>query len=125
LITLEPNRKLEHLLPGRDRAFFHVLSGAVTVAGHAVQAGQIAWSDPVHQACAWAITLAAGDGDQPSVVMLYSGQPIGQPVALGGPFVMNTKTEITEAFNDFHSGKFGDIPAGPPEVPLTGAVPTR
>jgi len=121
LITLEPNRSLEHLLPGRDRAFFHVLAGEVTVAGRAVQAGQIAWSDPVHQACAWAITLAADDGDQPSVVMLYSGQP----VALGGPVAMDTKTEITQAFNDFHSGKFGDIPAGPPKVPLTGAVPTR
>jgi redox-sensitive bicupin YhaK (pirin superfamily) len=82
----------------------------VTVAGHAVHAGQIAWSDPVHQDCASAITLATGDGDQPSVVMVYSGQPIGQPVAMGGPFVMNTKTEITQAFNDFHSGKFGDIP---------------
>ena len=102
MITLEPNRKLEHLL-----------SGEVTVAGRAVQAGQIAWSDPVHQACAWAITLAAGDGDQPSVVMLYSGQPIGQPVALGGPVAMETKTEMTQAFNDFHSGKFGDIPGRP------------
>ena len=67
------------------------------------------------------------NGDQTArlISRLDSGQPIGQPVALGGPFVMNTKTEITEAFNDFHSGKFGDIPAGPPEVPLTGAVPTR
>jgi quercetin 2,3-dioxygenase len=42
--------------------------------------------------------------------MAYSAQPIGQPVAMGGPFVMNTKTEIIQAFNDFHSGKFGDIP---------------
>jgi quercetin 2,3-dioxygenase len=56
------------------------------------------------------ITLAAGDGDQPSVVMAYGAQPIGQPVAIGGPFVMNTKTEITQAFSDFHSGQFGDIP---------------
>ena len=110
LITLEPSRSLEHLLPGRDRAFFYVLSGEVTVAGRAVQAGKIAWSDPVPQATVSVITLATGDGDQPSAVMVYSGQPIGQPVAMGGPFVMNTKAEITQAFNDFHSGKFGDIP---------------
>jgi quercetin 2,3-dioxygenase len=45
LITLEPGRSLEHLLPGRDRAFFYVLSGEVTVASRAVRAGQIAWSD--------------------------------------------------------------------------------
>jgi hypothetical protein len=35
LITLEPNRRLEHVLPGRDRAFFYVVAGEVTVAGHA------------------------------------------------------------------------------------------
>jgi quercetin 2,3-dioxygenase len=110
LITLEPNHSLEHLLPGRDRAFFYVLSGEVTVAGQPVRAGQIAWSDPVPEAIVSRITLASGDRDGESVVMAYSGKPIGQPVAMGGPFVMNTKTEITQAFNDFRSGKFGDIP---------------
>jgi Pirin C-terminal cupin domain len=58
----------------------------------------------------WPAWTAAGDGDQPSLIMVYSGQPIGQPVAMGGPFVMNTKAEITQAFNDLHVGKFGDIP---------------
>ena len=110
LITLEPNRSLEHLLPGRDRAFFYVLSGEIAVAGHPVRAGRIAWSDPVPHTAASVTTLATGDGDTPSVVMVYSGQPIGEPVAMGGPFVMNTKTEITQAFKDFHSGEFGDIP---------------
>jgi len=42
--------------------------------------------------------------------MAYSAQPIGQPVVMGGPFVMNTETEIARAFSDFHSGKFGGIP---------------
>jgi hypothetical protein len=46
LITLEPGRSLEHPLPGRDRAFFYVLSGEVTVADRPVRAGQVAWSDP-------------------------------------------------------------------------------
>jgi hypothetical protein len=41
---------------------------------------------------------------------------------MGGPFVMNTKTEITQAFSDFHSGEFGDIPARPPEVPLSESI---
>jgi len=110
LITLEPNRSFEHLLPGRDRAFFYVLSGEVTVAGRPVRAGQIAWSDPMPQATASVIDLAGRDGDRLSAVMVFSGKPIGQPVAMGGPFVMNTKAEITLAFNDFHAGKFGDIP---------------
>ena len=110
LITLEPGRSLEHVLPARDRAFFYVLSGEVTVGGRAAAAGQIAWSDPVPQSGASVIALATRDGNEPSTVMVYSGQPIGQPVAMGGPFVMNTQAEITQAFTDFRAGKFGDIP---------------
>jgi quercetin 2,3-dioxygenase len=111
LITLEPNRRYDHVLPAHDRAFFHVLSGEVIVAARVVRAGQIAWSDPVARATAASvIDLATGDGGQPSVVMAYSGQPIGQPVVMGGPFVMNSKGEIMQAFDDFHAGKFGKMP---------------
>jgi len=42
--------------------------------------------------------------------MVYSGEPIREPVAFGGPFVMNTQDEIEQAFSDFHGGKFGAIP---------------
>lgn len=110
IITLEPGRRLDHVLPGRDRAFCYVLQGQVTVAGRTVEEGQIAWSDPVPAADPSSITLEAGDGDAPSVVVTYSGPPIGEPVAFGGPFVMNTQAEIREAFADFHGGKFGDVP---------------
>ncbi|MHA5055027.1 pirin family protein [Streptomyces sp. SD15] len=110
VITLEPGRRLDHLLPGRDRAFVYVLSGRVTVAGRPVRAGEIAWSDPLPQASLSTIALETADGDEHSVVMVYSGEPIGQPVAMGGPFVMNSASEIEQAFRDFHSGRFGDIP---------------
>ncbi|MBH10346.1 MAG: hypothetical protein CMG74_08360 [Candidatus Marinimicrobia bacterium] len=39
--------------------------------------------------------------------ILVAGEPIGEPVVRGGPFVMNTKEEILEAFDDYHSGKMG------------------
>ncbi|WP_237522972.1 pirin family protein [Streptomyces sp. SID1328] len=110
LITLEPGRRLEHVLPGRDRAFLHVLSGTVTIAGRPVQAGETAWSDPLPQASSSALTLETADGDAASVVMVYSGEPIGQPVVMGGPFVMNSAHEIEQAFRDFQSGRFGAVP---------------
>jgi len=110
IITLEPNRSHEHMLPGHDRVFFYVLSGELIVGGRVVRAGQVAWSDPLPRAAGSRITVATGDGDQPSVVMVYSGQPIRQPVVMGGPFVMNTNAEIIQAFMDFQTGKFGDIP---------------
>ena len=110
VITLEPNASYEHELPGRDRAFFYVLSGEVDVAGRRVAAGEIAWSEPVPWSEGSTIRLTTTDGNSPNVVMAYSGQPIEQPVAMGGPFVMNTQDEIEQAFRDFRAGEFGDIP---------------
>jgi quercetin 2,3-dioxygenase len=110
IITLEPGRRLDHLLPGRDRAFAYVIDGEVTMAGKTVKEGQIAWSDPMTSAPVTSIELTAADSDKPSVVMIYSGEPIREPVAFGGPFVMNTQAEIEQAFRDFHGGKFGGIP---------------
>ena len=39
--------------------------------------------------------------------ILVAGQPLNEPVARGGPFVMNTKGEILQAFEDYHSGRLG------------------
>jgi redox-sensitive bicupin YhaK (pirin superfamily) len=54
--------------------------------------------------------LRAPAGDEVATLILFAGQPIRDPVAVGGPFVMNTRAEISQAFNDFHAGKFGQVP---------------
>jgi quercetin 2,3-dioxygenase len=110
IITIEPGRSADHALPGGDRAFLYVLSGRFTIAGRPVRTGQIAWSDPVPGSDVSSIALEAGDEETPSVVMVYSGPPIREPVAVGGSFVMNTRAEIDRAFRDFHRGGFGDVP---------------
>ncbi|WP_025274683.1 pirin family protein [Haloglycomyces albus] len=45
-------------------------------------------------------------------VVLFGGQPIREPVARYGPFVMNSKDEIYQAIEDFRSGRMGEVPAG-------------
>ena len=44
--------------------------------------------------------------DKDSEFLFIAGKPIGEPIARGGPFVMNTKAEIVEAINDYQNGTF-------------------
>lgn len=42
-------------------------------------------------------------------VILFGGEKYTEPIVAGGPFVMNSNTEIAQAYSDFHSGKYGKI----------------
>jgi redox-sensitive bicupin YhaK (pirin superfamily) len=110
--TVQPSAELDLPWPSEFNALVYVLSGRGTVGSDAqpLQTGQLV----VHGA-GDAIRLRADttqEARHPGLdVLILGGRPIGEPVYAYGPFVMNTRAEIVQAFEDYEAGKLGTVPA--------------
>jgi redox-sensitive bicupin YhaK (pirin superfamily) len=110
--TLQPGASMT--LPWRQdfNALAYVMAGRGTVGEEKrpVRTGQLAVFGQ-----GGSITISADaqqDSRTPALdVVLLGGEPIREPVAWMGPFVMNTQRELLEAFEDFQSGRLGRVPA--------------
>jgi redox-sensitive bicupin YhaK (pirin superfamily) len=100
----------ELTLPWRDdfNALAYVLAGdgAAGPDKAPVHTGQLVVFGPGD-----VLTLRASEQHDNLEVLMLGGRPIREPVAWGGPFVMNTKQEVLQAFEDFQAGRLGSIPA--------------
>ncbi|SDC96954.1 pirin family protein [Glycomyces harbinensis] len=110
MAAIDPTASFGLAVPAEHRLFVHVVSGRLLVGGRELASGQTGWSDPVGGVDSTMLHLTVPDGDEPAKAMVYSGTPLREPVAFGGPFVMNSRAEIAEAFSDFQSGAFGPVP---------------
>jgi quercetin 2,3-dioxygenase len=110
--TLSPGASTDIPLPPDFNALVYVLGGSGTVGedGRPVRTGQLAvFGDGGF------LTISA-DAQQESRtpnldVLILGGQPIGEPVYAYGPFVMNTRDEVAQAFEDYQAGRLGTVPA--------------
>jgi len=120
-VTLSPGAQL--VLPWRPdfNALVYGLAGAGTAgnSGAKFRMGQL-----VVFGAGDAITVTADlqqDSNTPNLdILIMGGQPIREPVAQYGPFVMNSADELKQAFEDYRAGKLGVIPADQIDAPARG-----
>jgi redox-sensitive bicupin YhaK (pirin superfamily) len=110
--TLAPGARMELPWEVEFNGLVYVLAGQGTVGveGRPIRAGQLAVLGRGD------FVAVQSDGRQESrspnlEVLVLGGRPIREPVAWAGPFVMNTKAEVMQAYEDFQKGRMGQIPA--------------
>jgi quercetin 2,3-dioxygenase len=109
--TVHAGARLELPWDPRFNALAYVLAGSGTIGadGASIRTGQLAVLGAGDVVVATADDR--GDGRSASLELLVlGGQPIREPVAAYGPFVMNTRDELVTAFEDFEAGRLGTIP---------------
>jgi len=112
-VTLQPGATLDLPWQSDYNALVYVLAGRGTagVEQRPLEIGQLAVHGPGE-----ALRIAAAkeqDSNIPAMeLFVMGGRPIREPVAHYGPFVMNTREELQQAFEDFQKGRLGVIPAG-------------
>jgi redox-sensitive bicupin YhaK (pirin superfamily) len=79
-----------------------VLRGNVTINGAALHEAQFALLDREGDD-------VSIDASNDATLLVLSGEPIDEPIAGQGPFVMNTQAEIRQAMHDYNTGRFGRI----------------
>jgi redox-sensitive bicupin YhaK (pirin superfamily) len=105
-LRLASGAVLDQPIPASNRAFVYVLEGVVALGanGERAEAGEVAWASVSDDNAA--LTAKALGAAR---LLILASPVIDEPVAIGGPFVMNTREEILEAYADLRAGRLTSI----------------
>lgn len=101
-VAMRSENTLTHPIPEGHNVFAYIVEG------------EASFDDGVQAPCAPRHLVVMGDGDELLITvggcgsrfLLISGEPLREPVAWGGPIVMNTHEELQQAFDEYHKGTF-------------------
>ena len=96
-IALERGARWQHVLPDGHAGFVYVYEGDASSGGQLVRTKQLGVLDG---------ETVQFEAKGASRVLLVAGRPLREPVARYGPFVMNTRDELQQAFADYQAGRF-------------------
>jgi redox-sensitive bicupin YhaK (pirin superfamily) len=102
-LRLRAGHRLTLTLPDGFNTGILVLRGELVVNGsHPAGEAEFVLFDPLGD-------QVAVEAAQDATLLLLSGEPIREPIASRGPFVMNTQEELVQAMNDYRAGKMGHL----------------
>ena len=100
-VELNKNKNFKFKLPKTHNSLIYLIDGEIKI------------GDKQHKQAKDSTLILLTKGEELKILamskakfLLISGKPIGEQIARGGPFVMNTKQEIQQAIEDYHSGTF-------------------
>jgi redox-sensitive bicupin YhaK (pirin superfamily) len=109
-LTFAPGATFHQDLPATYNGFVYVVDGDIEIGGERLTKGQVGWlapsaaRQPTDGMTDLVMSTPAGAGG--ARVVLYAGEPIGEPLVQHGPFVAGSLTEITELHRRFRAGQF-------------------
>jgi hypothetical protein len=98
-VALPAGVSVEQALPMKHASFAYVFEGEALIGGKAIPRGQLAVLSEGDR-----VTMTGGQAG--GRLILLAAQPLKEPVARYGPFVMNTREQLVQAFEDFNAGRF-------------------
>ncbi len=101
-VELPPHARFFERLPTTHNAFVYTTDGTLVADG---RDGGVTLRRDDLGVLSPGVQFDAAAGDSGARVLLVAGRPLNEPVARGGPFVMNTKAEVRQAFEDYESGR--------------------
>ena len=100
-VELEKDKEFNFKIPSTHNSFIYLINGEIKI------------GEKIHDKIKNSKLILLTNGEKLRVLgisrakfLLISGKPIGEDIARGGPFVMNTKSEILQAVQDYHNGTF-------------------
>lgn len=104
-LDMEPDGKQEVFIPNKHHSLVYLIKGSVEVNDtETLEYGKNAMLTLDYSRDGFTVKANAS-----SKLLILSGEPIDEPIAMEGPFVMNTRRELQEAFMDYHQGLMGRL----------------
>jgi redox-sensitive bicupin YhaK (pirin superfamily) len=103
-INLQAHASAEQDIPTSYNGFAFVIDGSVRIGDTEMNTGQVGWLDWPTDSGTSVLRVVAGESG--ARLVLYAGQPQGDPIASYGPFIGDSKQDIARLFAEYQSGRF-------------------